>query len=305
MKQDELNNLTQDENNKTENVENEKNETNLESISEKEEVGNVVVESEVENVVAETEVPKTENVVAEKEVDEDEKESAADLILKKLKNKTVEKVQEPEELKNSSEKDETEKPELEKSTEEKQAEDKVDGKEEVKAEEFEKVDYSRFSKDELIQNFSDLLEQPDIQKVKDRIELIKVNFYKKHHAEIELEKKKFLEADGKIEDFKPEEDKLEEKFKAFYSIYKERRSEYAAKIEDNKKSNLEKKYKIIDDIKELINGQESMNKTFNEFKDLQNQWHESGLVPQSEVKKLWDSYHHWVEKFYDYVKLNK
>ncbi|NJO88549.1 MAG: DUF349 domain-containing protein [Chloroflexia bacterium] len=72
-----------------------------------------------------------------------------------------------------------------------------------------------------------------------------------------------------------------------------------------KDENLALKYQIIDKIGELITGQESLNKTFQDFKDLQKQWQEIGLVPQSEVKKLWDSYNYQVEMFYDYVKINK
>ncbi len=315
MKQDDLNNLTQDENNKPDNEEIAKNETSSELNSEKEETVNETEEVKEELIekkssVTEPELKEkeAENVVSEtksEKVVEELKESAADLILNKLKNKKLDDVQDVEKTTESSEEDTSQNTELKPDTDNNKSDKLTENKSEVKEKEFERVDYSKLTMDELIQNFSELLEQPDIQKVKDRIELIKVNFYKKHHAKIELDKKKFVDDGGKLEEFKPEEDKLEEKFKAFYSLYREKRAEYGAQQEQNKKLNLEKKYKIIEDIKELINGQESMNKTFHEFKDLQNQWHDAGQVPQTEVKKLWDSYHHWVEKFYDYVKLNK
>ena len=287
MKQDEMNELGQLENDKTENAENLKNDANskLESNSEED-------------------VTKSEDLQ-----EESKKESAADLILKKLGKKTANKLSVVGEVIKDVEKQEEK--EIEKEAVKEVAVKKEESKElvedvaKVDSKENEIVDYSKLSKDELVDSFSNLLQQDDINRVKERIELIKLNFYKKHHAIIEQAKKKFLENGGKIEEFKLEEDKQEEKFKAFYSVYKEKRAEYAAQLEKSKKGNLEKKYKIIDDIKELINGQESMNKTFQEFKDLQKQWHDLGPVPQAELKKLWDSYHHWVEKFYDYVKLNK
>ncbi|MEN8121141.1 MAG: DUF349 domain-containing protein [Bacteroidota bacterium] len=324
MEQDDLNNSTQEEIKKTETIENEK---KLEMNSENEET---VVENELkkENLIVETE-PEKEKVktktVADKvkvtveneseneettvetesgnEVRDEKKESAADLILKKLESKTDDnsqaKVEKKEEnvIVDISEVDEV--------VVDEEIDKVIESDENLENVKIEKVDFSKLSMEELIQQFNFLLEQTDIQKTKQKIELIKVNFYKKHHAKIDADKNKFIEDGGKVEEFKPEEDKLEEKFKAFYSIYKERRAEYAAQLEQNKKANLEKKYKIIDEIKELINGQESMNKTFQDFKDLQKQWQDSGLVPQSEVKKLWDSYHYWVEKFYDYVNLNK
>jgi len=69
--------------------------------------------------------------------------------------------------------------------------------------------------------------------------------------------------------------------------------------------NLRKKLEIIDHIKNLLNTQESLNRTFNEFRDLQRQWRDIGPVPQTELHSLWENYHHHVEMFYDYIKINK
>ena len=288
MEHDDLKNSTQDEKEKTEITENAKVQTSSDT------------ELNKETETVENESP------AEKVVREEKKESAADLILRKLKKKADQKF----------EKDETaviveevvkevvaEVKETEMS--EAAATKKTETVDELEKEEIVKVDYSKLTMEELVEEFRNLLEQTDFQKIRERVELIKVNFYKRHHAKIEAEKNKFVEDGGKIEEFKPKEDKLEEKFKAFYSVFKEQKTAFAVQQEKDKKTNLEKKYLIIDEIKALINGQESMNKTFQEFKDLQRKWQELGLVPQTEVKKLWDSYHYWVEKFYDYVNLNK
>ncbi|SEH05395.1 Uncharacterised protein [Candidatus Venteria ishoeyi] len=103
--------------------------------------------------------------------------------------------------------------------------------------------------------------------------------------------------------FQPDEN--EEKLKIQLNEYKKLKAEFNRGIELEKEANLKKKYEIIDEIKELINGQESINKTFNDFRDLQRKWRETGLVPQSEVKNLWENYHHNIEQFYDYVKINR
>nr|MDA3930054.1 DUF349 domain-containing protein [Prolixibacteraceae bacterium] len=34
-------------------------------------------------------------------------------------------------------------------------------------------------------------------------------------------------------------------------------------------------------------------------------WRDVGLVPQASMKDLWENYHHHVENFYDYIKINK
>jgi hypothetical protein len=167
------------------------------------------------------------------------------------------------------------------------------------------IDYTTLSQEELVEQLKILLEKHDVQKIRDHIENIKVYFYKKHHAEIDEKKKAFIEKGGQEEEFTPPQSPLEEQFKAYYSIYKEKRASFNVNLEKEKEENLALKYQIIDKIGELITGQESLNKTFHDFKELQRQWQELGLVPQSEVKKLWDSYNYQIEMFYDYVKINK
>ena len=48
-----------------------------------------------------------------------------------------------------------------------------------------------------------------------------------------------------------------------------------------------------------------MNSTFNAFRELQQRWRETGIVPQANVKELWETYNLHVENFYNYIKINK
>jgi hypothetical protein len=169
----------------------------------------------------------------------------------------------------------------------------------------EKIDYSALSREDLVATMKDLLDKGSVLNIKDDIDLIKQNFYKKTKAEYEKKKKKFLDEGGEPEDFKPEEDPLERDLKDYLSKYKDYRLEYNKIQEDEKQRNLESKYKIIEDIKDLVNRKESINKTFQEFRDLQKHWRETGPVPQVNLNDLWESYHHNVETFYDYIKINQ
>jgi len=81
--------------------------------------------------------------------------------------------------------------------------------------------------------------------------------------------------------------------------------DFNQKQEVEKHKNLQEKYKIIDEIKELVNRNESINDTFHQFRDLQNRWRSVGVVPQANLKDLWETYHHYVEIFYDFIKINK
>jgi len=245
----------------------------------------------------------------------EEIESAADIILKKLKkvkegakNKDVEN-----EIKTNIKETQTEISDDTKKIEDtKKAETSIDIEnkketENIKDEELENsTDFSTLSMKELNSYLNEIIENNTIfNKKKNIAEIIKTNFYKLHHAEINKQKDLFLKDGGKDIDFKPIENEFENKFKQLFSSYKEKKSELNAKIEKNKQTNLETKYSIIKDIENLINGKESLNVTFNEFKDLQQKWQEIGTVPQTETKKLWSAYNYQVEKFYDYVKINK
>lgn len=176
-----------------------------------------------------------------------------------------------------------------------------DDKEEVD----QRIDYSVFSKEELVNLLADKLENAPVQDIKYDVDSIKSNFYKKHKADVDLAKKTFMTEGGDPALFVFEADPLEEKLKDQLNEYKRLKAEFNRELELEKESNLKKKYDIIEEIKELINGQESINKTFNDFRELQKRWRDIGLVPQAEVRNLWENYHHNIEQFYDYIKINR
>ncbi|MCD6345875.1 MAG: DUF349 domain-containing protein [Bacteroidales bacterium] len=167
------------------------------------------------------------------------------------------------------------------------------------------VDYSNFGKEELVEALQALLDRRSIQDIRNEVENIKSAFYKKHRQIIEEKKAAFLKDGGSEEEFRLADDPLEDEYKELYSSYRQRRIEYNKVLEAEKYTNLAKKREIIDKIKNLVHSQESLNKTFNEFRDLQNDWREAGPVPQNELASLWENYHHHVEKFYDFIKINR
>ena len=166
-------------------------------------------------------------------------------------------------------------------------------------------DYSTFSEVELINELRNLLEVKNSHEIFDQTESIKINFYKKHKIKLQEEKKKFIDEGGFEEEFKPELDPYEQDLKALLQQFKQKKAEHNKDIESEKEENVKKKVEIIEEIKNLVNRKESINKTFQEFRELQQKWHDIGLVPQANMKDLWENYHHRVENFYDYIKINK
>ncbi|MGC8802863.1 MAG: DUF349 domain-containing protein [Bacteroidales bacterium] len=169
----------------------------------------------------------------------------------------------------------------------------------------EAADYSQLTKQELVNLAEKLVREGNIEAIRVDIENIKIQFYKKHKSEIEHLRKQFLDEGGNPEDFKPQADGLEEKLKAILKYYKEAKAEYTKKAEAEKAENLRIKREIIEQIKELTHTTESLHDTFQQFRELQKKWRSVGPVPQHEVSNLWESYNYYVEKFYDYIKINK
>ena len=166
-------------------------------------------------------------------------------------------------------------------------------------------DYAGFTRKEIIERFRTLLDKGDIDTIREELDNMKFQFYRKLKAEEELKRAVYIENGGVEESYEYEEDEQELILKSLMIKYRDIRIVQNEKLETEKQKNLEEKLKIIDEIKELTNSSESIGETFQQFRELQNRWRSIGLVPQSKVKNLWDTYHHYVEVFYDYIKINK
>ncbi|WP_282035590.1 DUF349 domain-containing protein [Saccharicrinis aurantiacus] len=171
--------------------------------------------------------------------------------------------------------------------------------------ELDKVDLSVLSREKLVDRLRYITRNFEVLQIKDEVEDIKSIFYKIYHAELAVLKEKFLESGEPEENFAPPIDHFESEAKALIKDFKAKKSEVAHKIEAEKEANLVAKYEIIEAIKNLLNRQESLNETFHDFRELQQQFHKIGQIPQAKVRDVWDTYNLHVENFYDYVKINK
>ncbi|KAA6342766.1 hypothetical protein EZS27_009496 [termite gut metagenome] len=140
---------------------------------------------------------------------------------------------------------------------------------------------------------------------KQELDNLKLNFYKLHNAELEEDRKQFVEVKGTEDGYIPKiSDKEENEFKRLMAVIREKRNKQAVEIEKQKEGNLKAKLSIIGKLKELVETSEDANRSYNDFKKLQQEWNEIKQVPQSKVNELWRSYQLYVEKFYDILKLN-
>lgn len=160
------------------------------------------------------------------------------------------------------------------------------------------------NKKEILERVREIAQNEDNPN-KDEIDYLKTTFYKLHIAEREAQQKDFLDAGGDPEKYVVFPDEDEEAFKAEMQIIKEKRSKIFQEQEEEKKRNLQKKLEIIDKIKTMATSPDEANKSFNEFKELQQQWKEIKSVPAEKANELWRNYQLYVEQFYDLLNLNR
>lgn len=129
-------------------------------------------------------------------------------------------------------------------------------------------------------------------------------FEEKFHADVEANKKAFLDGGGAEIDFFYKPEYKAEFDQVGYEYRKKRRSHYKDQ-EASQKVNLERKKAIIEEIKVLIGADQNINTIYKTFRTLQESWYSTGPVSRSESNNLWETFKHHVERFYDFLHLNR
>jgi len=168
-----------------------------------------------------------------------------------------------------------------------------------------RISYEQMSREELLESLEKFVNEEDVNKIKSRIALIKVAFLKKTKTDKEERYQSYLTEGGDKEEYHPSEDTQEARFNEIFDIYRQKRAIFLESLEKEKVDNLRKKEEILDALKELINSEETLKRTYDDFRDLQDRWKDIGMVPKTEVNNLWQNYHFLVERFFDKVKINK
>ena len=84
------------------------------------------------------------------------------------------------------------------------------------------VDYSRFSKNELVETLGLIIDNRPPSEIREDVERIKTLFYKKLRQESEERKAKFLEEGGKINEYKAWVDLLDYQVKDLLNKYRKK-----------------------------------------------------------------------------------
>ena len=163
------------------------------------------------------------------------------------------------------------------------------------------IDLSSLSMEELITELENLCEIQNPYSVSKKSEEIKTLFYKSLKSENNIEDISEEDSEQEKKTLHP----LELKFKNVNNKFKKIKSDYRKNREKEENKNLIIKENIISDIDKLSKEEESLKVTFEKFKNYQKKWNNTGHVPITKSNDLWQNYHHHIELFYDYIKINK
>lgn len=169
----------------------------------------------------------------------------------------------------------------------------------------EKVQYELLSKEDLVKMLEDMLNNKTYNELRDDVDTIRDIFTGKIEKELQEKKDKFIAEGGLEQDFKPADDPVNIQMNDLIEKYKTIRSDYNKQLEETKEENLAAKQEILEEFRILMEGQEGFDSTFRKFKQLQTKWFDIGIIPKQNVKDLWNSYNYFVDKFNDYVKINR
>ena len=165
--------------------------------------------------------------------------------------------------------------------------------------------YDHLNKQEVVETLEEVVANSDIVKIKAQVSLLKIRFLQLNKEDKEQHYQAFLAEGGNKENYVYEPDPLEIRFNQAFDKYKTNKVRYAEELEQTKLVNLEKKTALLEELKVLVESNESLKQIYDRFKEVQNTWKEIGTVPQVNVGELWQTYHFYVERFFDKIRINR
>ena len=157
-------------------------------------------------------------------------------------------------------------------------------------------EFEGLNKLQLVEMLEELVQDADVQNIKDKVAAVRLHFNKLNKEDMDNELDRFIQGGGEAESFQHVEDPIEQRFNSAFGIFKANRAKQNEDMEKQKTENLAKKQAILDELKEIIASDESLKKTYDDFRALQDRWKEIGPVPAAE---------NLVEKFFDKVRIGR
>lgn len=141
--------------------------------------------------------------------------------------------------------------------------------------------------------------------VREEVSRLKQHFFNLRRGEVEQEKQAHIEAGGNEGDFLAAPDAAEQEMLAIVTDIKQKKTNWIAERDLLLKRNLEKKESIIEVIISLAEDTDNVNRSYTRFKELTQEFKESGDVPQENASAVWKKFQEAEQRFYDQLKINQ
>ncbi|WP_423998639.1 DUF349 domain-containing protein [Maribacter sp. IgM3_T14_3] len=165
-------------------------------------------------------------------------------------------------------------------------------------------DYHEMSMENLVGELQRLVNNEKVQSIRKHVDTIKDEFNQKFDELLEEKKEEFISNGGNEIDFRYNSvDKKQ--FNEVYTDYRDKRNQHYKSLEKSHKENLAYRLDLIEQLKSLVNVEEDINTTYNNFKDIQAKWRHAGAIPRADYTNVWKTYHHHIEIFYDFLNINR
>ena len=262
---------------------------------------NEVTEEKVEETITISKSTPVEEITEEKvedtttteEVSENSKDETPEMGEKEVEEKKKKQTEEQEQL------------EKEQEMLDEKAEEVHENHEDEIIEEEDTTVYEDLSLEELVSLFEDLVKIENISIIRNKVIKVNTTYQEKYKAFKKEHREKYMKEAEDKDSYKFDDGGLQQRFNQSFRIYKQKRKEYNEAQELLKIGNLKRKNEILENLRLLIDSEESLKKIYDEFKNLQDSWRQIGMVPKSEAKNLWMNYNFLVDKFFEKVQIDR
>jgi hypothetical protein len=173
-----------------------------------------------------------------------------------------------------------------------------DTDEEEDQEEEHQLDYTNYSKKQMVQVLESLMKEDNVPQIGKILKEIKKPFDALKTKEHDDAFERYIADGGEKDGFEYRGDELDKRFNTAYEKLRKRRNEYYNSLESRKEQNLKAKLEILEKIRMLVDSEET-SASIKDLKALQTKWKEVEPVPSSQLKTLWANYNALLDRFYD------
>ncbi len=139
----------------------------------------------------------------------------------------------------------------------------------------------------------------------DEIRRVRQQYNMLRRNEVERERAQWIEDGNSAEDFVESNDETGAELIAILNALRDRKAAYTAKQEAIQQDNLRRKNEVVDAIIALAQDTDNVNRTFQRYRELQDEFNAIGDVPPTDETAVWKRFQEARERYSDNLKINK